>query len=336
MRLPYILTSSGDGEDPYRSYRPPTRPPGWPEDDLRLRPAGGRSGQPAAPWATRRDIISAIVIGFSAFVYVAFIGGLADVVWEGEEGMLIASYIVVAVLLVAVALTVAAFARLNVAMLAGILVITTAIVVVMRVLADAQGPHDELFGLPVQFIDGALSSSMFMATAWLFWRLKYHAPARSVGFVAPARPTAYLWALGAWLLALVAIAIWGTIVERFGILEPPDNAEQALEIAGGGIGPALLLVGLLAPFAEEVFFRGFLLTALLGRMKPLAALLLSSLIFALFHLAPGLYIPTFVLGLALGWVYLKTHSIWPSIFLHAVHNSLVITATWQGLNAPDA
>jgi len=54
------------------------------------------------------------------------------------------------------------------------------------------------------------------------------------------------------------------------------------------------------------------------------SLLLSSLLFGIFHFDPGAIVPTFILGLALGWVYLKTGALWPAIFAHGLHNSLAI------------
>ena len=40
-------------------------------------------------------------------------------------------------------------------------------------------------------------------------------------------------------------------------------------------------------------------------------------------------VPTFMLGLAFGWVYLKTRSIWPAIFAHTLHNTVVLITVWQ-------
>ena len=98
---------------------------------------------------------------------------------------------------------------------------------------------------------------------------------------------------------------------------------------GGSLFLAWIIAGLWAPLAEEVFFRGFLLTSLRTRLNTWPALLISSGIFALFHISPGLYVPTFLLGLAFGWVYLKTRSIWPAVFAHALHNSLAVVALFE-------
>lgn len=89
----------------------------------------------------------------------------------------------------------------------------------------------------------------------------------------------------------------------------------------------LLLVAVVGPVAEEIFFRGFVLTGLLRRFGVARALLLSSLLFGAFHIDPGAILLTFMLGLVLGWVYLKTGSIWPAIFAHSLHNAVAVLAT---------
>jgi membrane protease YdiL (CAAX protease family) len=85
---------------------------------------------------------------------------------------------------------------------------------------------------------------------------------------------------------------------------------------------AWLLAGLLVPFTEEVFFRGFILRGLRSKTGHWPAILLSSGVFAVFHIDPGLYVPTFLLGVAFAWVSLKTRSLWPTIMTHSLQNTL--------------
>ena len=78
------------------------------------------------------------------------------------------------------------------------------------------------------------------------------------------------------------------------------------------------------PVGEELFFRGFVLPGLIGRLGVPAAVVVSSGLFAVFHVAPGTLAPTFLLGAALAWIYLKTGSIWPSIMAHSIQNALAL------------
>lgn len=85
-----------------------------------------------------------------------------------------------------------------------------------------------------------------------------------------------------------------------------------------------LAVGLLAPVAEEMVFRGAILKALLNspRLSAAAAVCLSALLFALIHFNPAQLPHAFLVGLLLGWMYYRTGSILPSVAYHWVNNSV--------------
>ena len=80
---------------------------------------------------------------------------------------------------------------------------------------------------------------------------------------------------------------------------------------------------------EELFFRGYLLTALRGVLSAAVAIGLSACLFGLFHVIEALsferFLPTFFLGLILGWICYQSGSIWPGIVMHVTHNGLIIS-----------
>lgn len=78
----------------------------------------------------------------------------------------------------------------------------------------------------------------------------------------------------------------------------------------------------IAPFCEEIFFRGFVLTGLLHDLSPIWALVISSALFAIAHADPGSFVPLFAIGLCLGFLRLRTGSTWASISLHMLNNLL--------------
>ena len=85
-----------------------------------------------------------------------------------------------------------------------------------------------------------------------------------------------------------------------------------------------LVIGILAPIAEELIFRGAILRVLLdvfGRKGRWPAIALTALIFAVIHgnLAQGTH--AFIIGIVLGWLYACTRSVLPGIVLHWVNNS---------------
>lgn len=94
----------------------------------------------------------------------------------------------------------------------------------------------------------------------------------------------------------------------------------------------VLCLGVIPAVFEELFFRGYLLSALRGATSAPMALIGSALLFGLFHLVArdGLaierFLPSAFLGFVLGGVCLRTGSVLPGILLHATHNSLILLA----------
>ena len=81
--------------------------------------------------------------------------------------------------------------------------------------------------------------------------------------------------------------------------------------------------GLLAPAAEELFFRGLIYTALRQRLGIAAAAAASSAVFAAGHIdAVGVVAASFIMGIALALAYEYTRSLWVAIAIHALNNTL--------------
>jgi ABC-2 type transport system permease protein/sodium transport system permease protein len=94
--------------------------------------------------------------------------------------------------------------------------------------------------------------------------------------------------------------------------------------------PILLMIGsrgILLPVLEELFFRGFLLAALLRVMRPRNAIFASALFFGLFHLVDMQIVSleraviSTLLGLLLGWLTWCSGSVVPGMIVHALHDS---------------
>ncbi len=92
---------------------------------------------------------------------------------------------------------------------------------------------------------------------------------------------------------------------------------------GGEANPILqaLTVAVAAPVMEEFVFRRCTLDRLLPYGEK-AALLVSALLFALFHTAVNQVCYAFLLGLVFGWVYIKTGKLRYSVILHTLINTM--------------
>jgi uncharacterized protein len=96
------------------------------------------------------------------------------------------------------------------------------------------------------------------------------------------------------------------------------------------------LVGVVfAPIVEEIFFRGFLFQGFRQRYGWVAAILISSFIFAAAHLDPVAFIPTFVLGSVLAYVYHRSNSVWPGIILHFLVNGFGLCGAYVVTQFPN-
>ena len=84
-----------------------------------------------------------------------------------------------------------------------------------------------------------------------------------------------------------------------------------------------LVVGLLAPLAEEMVFRGAVLRSLLRwKENPWIGIVISAVLFAVIHMNPAQMPHAFLIGLLLGWLYYRTDSIVPGLVYHWVNNTV--------------
>lgn len=83
------------------------------------------------------------------------------------------------------------------------------------------------------------------------------------------------------------------------------------------------VVGLLAPLAEEMVFRGAILRSLLRwKSNPWVGIVISAILFAMIHMNPAQMPHAFLIGLLLGWMYWRTDSIVPGVVYHWVNNTV--------------
>jgi membrane protease YdiL (CAAX protease family) len=141
---------------------------------------------------------------------------------------------------------------------------------------------------------------------------------RRLGFVSFQPGKAAKW-IGIGILAYFGFAIVYALA--FGTPEQDDIAGDF-----GPIGIQFLLIVLLAPFAEEICFRGMLFGGLRTRLPLWAAALGAGLFFGMLHYSTGpSAVPSLVvLGAIFAVVYEKTGSIWPPIIMHVVNNAFAL------------
>lgn len=133
-----------------------------------------------------------------------------------------------------------------------------------------------------------------------------------------------------WLSLLwVALLALGTILPSEWLLEqlqmqmPESTAAIFEDIMGKPLG--YVFIGVLAPVAEEMVFRGAILRKLLSmfsRKSHWVAIIISALIFGAAHMNVPQFIHGALIGLILGWLYYRTGSIVPGIVFHWMNNTV--------------
>jgi membrane protease YdiL (CAAX protease family) len=94
--------------------------------------------------------------------------------------------------------------------------------------------------------------------------------------------------------------------------------------------PFLVLV-LLAPLCEELLFRPVIQSGLARHWSNCTAVILTAVLFSLFHLSLIRFAETFLVGLFAGIVFLKTRQFWCPVAVHLIVNALA-RVLWR--NAP--
>ena len=187
---------------------------------------------------------------------------------------------------------------------------------------------DQLKGFFRFFAVGLGEVILYFVVILGFFRL-IRRPVRELGFV---RPRAWYIFLGVLMgvFLFVAVGFLGNFLARW--LGTPAPQSFTLVVKGANYNWQLFLLlvlgGILAPLKEEIFFRGIIyppLRNVYGRGK---GILFTASIFALLHFDVVRFIPLFVGGVVLTWIYEKTSSLWPAILAHGTWNILMALAIW--------
>ena len=137
------------------------------------------------------------------------------------------------------------------------------------------------------------------------------------------------------LAAIALLALTAFIDPATSFIPMPDNIKALFEkvFLESALWDMVLSTCILAPLLEELLCRGMMLRGMLHWMSPRAAIIWSAVLFAVLHMNPWQSIPAFLIGLFLGWVYWRTHSLWTTIFLHCFNNtaSTVISRLYPDL-----
>jgi len=132
-------------------------------------------------------------------------------------------------------------------------------------------------------------------------------------------------AIPAWVGATLLGAAAAVALEALGFAPELGVLDTVLERAD----PTVVLVAfvVVAPAAEELFFRGVVYNAWLRERGPRTALYGSAALFAVIHASIFSLVPIFALGVALALLYRRTRSLPAAMAMHAGFNAISVLIT---------
>lgn len=176
--------------------------------------------------------------------------------------------------------------------------------------------------LPSPLIIGLITALLYGTIVWLLYYLagkRFNAFAfrefplfKSVIYIVLSFIGVYIFEI-AWLFILQLLRV-----------SPPKISESLIQMFGLSVVSYIvifLLTVVIAPIVEEMFFRSFLYQAFRKKYGVTLGIMISALLFGLFHFSFLVVLPVyFLIGVLLGYVFEKFQSVYPSMMLHALNN----------------
>jgi sodium transport system permease protein len=153
-----------------------------------------------------------------------------------------------------------------------------------------------------------------------------------------------LKAVPAIFAVLAAASAWVLVVEisaiQNDIFPYPQSFLDAFQelfrvFQARGIAYSVAMMAVLPAVCEEALFRGFIMTGFRKQWGATRAVILTAVMFAVFHLSPYRYLPTGILGVVIGAIVIWTGSLWAGMLAHFVANAssaLIFQLTYQSSN----
>jgi membrane protease YdiL (CAAX protease family) len=129
--------------------------------------------------------------------------------------------------------------------------------------------------------------------------------------------------IGTGMFSSMIYMIYSTIFTILGLHIPEPDFSFPKQ--SGFLILFLIYVCLVGPILEEIIFRGFILKSM-QRYGNLTAMIVSSILFSMFHLNLVQFVNPILMGIVLAFIVIKSKSIIPSIIAHIFNNTITFIA----------
>jgi membrane protease YdiL (CAAX protease family) len=140
------------------------------------------------------------------------------------------------------------------------------------------------------------------------------------------------------LVSVVGLSLWMVLLQGQYSLTSDTRKEELMKLFSSlqikvkelPLAVKLITLAIVPAICEEIFFRGLLFNAWRKSLGAWPTILLTGLVFGLFHVLMGdgvameRFLPTTLLGILLGAIREKTCSLWPGMLMHVLNNATVL------------
>lgn len=152
--------------------------------------------------------------------------------------------------------------------------------------------------------------------------LRNWGPKAAIGLLAAGAALPFNIALERISILALRHAPFPSLVQR-GYEQQLSELLSVLHVPGGLVW-GILLIGIVAPMGEELFFRGLAYRCFRVRWGRVVGTLSSAALFAVIHLSPAGLLSIFVVGCVLAILYERTGTLVAPITLHATNNIVAV------------
>ena len=153
---------------------------------------------------------------------------------------------------------------------------------------------------------------LMLGTVWFFALYRRKAMLRDLGLryysIGKTLWYTFISLIAIFIISFIYVFLMSSVL---GIEAPPSKIEILISNRSISNTILLIVVAFIGPIVEEVFFRGFLYSAFKKNWGILPALFLSSILFSVVHLQVYSFVPLFVIGWLLAYLFEKTRSLIP-------------------------
>ncbi len=160
---------------------------------------------------------------------------------------------------------------------------------------------------------------------WMFRRDHKYELSIGIPQVPKAKTGRYVWIL---LFGIVSNIAFNNIILLSNLGAYSEGYQEASQsLYAGSLAVQIIGLGIITPIAEELMFRGLIYRRIRCMIGPKQAIVLSGLVFGMYHgnLVQGIY--GFVVGIIMAWIYEKYGSLKAPILFHVCANVVSIIAT---------